>query len=103
MEPAEDFSEEFFKLVARSVEFGGFGSEDSALRYRVVRLASHGRLAEAITLVRGNSGRSENEARDLIKRIEYAADRAFYATGLRPSLKSAPDAGGNQRWGIDPQ
>lgn len=83
----EDFSEEFFKIVVRSVDFRGFAPGDLALRTLVVRLTSRGRSPEAITLVRSTSGLGEKESEDLIERVENAADRVFYATGLRPSLR----------------
>jgi hypothetical protein len=88
--PPEDLSEEFFRIVAHSVEFGDF-APDTALRDRVVRLTARGRSAEAISLVRRNSGLCEEEAQELIKQVESAADRVFYATGLRPSIR--PRAG----------
>jgi hypothetical protein len=89
--PPEDFSEEFFRIVSHSVEFGDFAQDDTALRDRVVRLTARGRSAEAISLVRTNSGLGEEEAQQLIKQVESAADRVFYATGLRPSIR--PRAG----------
>jgi hypothetical protein len=89
--PPEDFSEAFFRIVARSVEFGGFAQDDTELRDRVVRLTTRGRSAEAISLVRKSSGLGEGEAQGLIKQVEFAADRVFYATGLRPSIR--PQAG----------
>jgi len=99
----EDFSEEFFKILAQSAEFGGFAADDLALRDRIARLTAYGQSAAAISLVLVNSDLSEKEAQDLVQRIECASDRVFYATGLRPSLRNALGPGGNRQCGTKPQ
>ena len=82
-----DLSEEFFRMVVGSVEFGEFAPDDTTLYDRVVRLTARGQSADALGIVRRNSGLGEKEAQELISRIESAADRVFYATGLRPSIR----------------
>ena len=83
----EDLSEEFFKIVARIVDFGDFAPNDPALRDLIVRMTALGQSVDAITLVHRSSGFGEKEAQHLIERIESAADRVFYATGLRPAVR----------------
>ena len=85
-DPATDLSssEKFMAIVKATVEFGPDLPDVPGLKEEIVRLTVLGKPEKAMEVVRTSSTMSASETEALVENIGLAADRAFYATGLRP-------------------